>query len=77
MKINFDEVDYKEMYKVGNVIKDFDDILYLVVKDVNRGYALIDLTDNEVALISETLEGLRERAGDKDDVLVHAEINVL
>ena len=45
MKINFDEVDYKEMYKVGNVIKDFDDILYLVVKDVNRGYALIDLRE--------------------------------
>lgn len=79
MKINLKTSKEKveETYKVGNVIKDFDDILYLVVKDVNRGYALIDLTDNEVALISETLEGLRERAGDKDDVLVHAEINVL
>ena len=77
MKINLNKPDYEEMYKVGNVIKDFDDILYLVVKDVNRGYALINLTDNEVALFSETLEGLRERAGDKDDVLVRAEINVL
>lgn len=75
MKINLNKLDYEEMYKVGNVIKDFDDMLYLVVKDANRGYALINLTDNEVSAISETLEGLHEKVGDKDDTLVNVEIN--
>ena len=76
MKINFDEVDFKEMYKVGNVIKDCDDVLFLVVESSSGGYALVNLTDNIVTATHETLEELSENFGEEDDVLVHAEINV-
>ena len=77
MKINFNEVDYKEMYKVGNVIKDHNGDLFLVVVGAEYGYALVNLTDNMVTETHETLEGLVNDYGRKGDVLVHAEINVL
>ena len=77
MKINFDEVNFKEKYKVGNVIKDYDDNLFLVVKSNEEGYALVNLNKNVVTGIYETLEELANKLGNKDDVLVNAEINVL
>ena len=76
MKINFDEVDYKEMYKVGNVIKDCDDVLFLVVESSSGGYALVNLTDNIVTATHETLKELAEDVKEDDDILVNAEINV-
>lgn len=77
MKINFDEVDFKEMYKVGNVIKDCDDVLFLVVESSSGGYALVNLTDNNVIDKVSTLEELADTYGEDEDVLVNAEINVL
>ena len=77
MKINFDEVYYKEKYKVGNVIKDYDDNLFLVVESSEEGYALVNLNKNMVTGIYETLEELANKLGDKEDVLVNVEINVL
>ena len=41
MKINFDEATFEEKYKVGNVIKDYDDNLFLVVESSESGYALV------------------------------------
>ena len=77
MKINFNEANFKEKYKVGNVIKDYDDNLFLVVESSESGYALVNLNKNFVTGIYETLEELAEKLGDKEDVLVNAEINVL
>lgn len=49
MKINFDEVDYEEMYKVGNVIKDYkSNNLFLIANDVEDGFAFINLTRDKV-----------------------------
>lgn len=76
MKINFDEVNFKEKYKVGNVIQDYDDNLFLVVESSKEGYALVNLNKNMVTEIYETLEELANKLGDKEDVLVNAEINV-
>ena len=77
MKINFNKVDYKEMYQVGNIIKAHDDNLFLVAKGSVYGYALVNLTDNLVTKTYETLEELADRYGAEDDILVDAEINVL
>ncbi len=77
MKINFDEVNFGEKYKVGNVIKDYDDNLFLVVKSTEEGYALVNLNKNIVTGTYETIEELANKLGDKEDVLVNAEINVL
>ena len=48
MKINFDEVDYKEMYKVGNVIRNSDNMLFLVAEGSEYGYVLVNLSENMV-----------------------------
>ena len=77
MKINFDEVDYKEMYKVGNVIRNSDNMLFLVAEGSEYGYVLVNLSKNMVTKAYETLEELSARFGEEDDTLVNAEINVL
>lgn len=77
MKINFSEVNFEEKYKVGNVIKDYDNDLFLVVKSNEEGYALVNLNENIVTGTYETIEELANKLGDENDVLVHAEINVL
>ena len=56
MKINFDEVDYKEMYKVGNVIKTYDNSLFLIAEASGGGYALVNLSKNIVSSTYKTLE---------------------
>ncbi|MCF2624458.1 hypothetical protein I6E16_10200 [Ligilactobacillus salivarius] len=77
MKINFDEVDYKEMYKVGNVIINSDNMLFLVAEGSEYGYVLVNLSKNMVTRAYETLEELADTYGEEDDTLVNAEINVL
>ena len=77
MKINCDEVDYKEMYKVGNVIRNSDNMLFLVAEGSEYGYVLVNLSKNMVTRAYETLEELSEKFGEEDDVLVNAEVNVL
>ena len=78
MKINFkSKAKSEDMYKVGNVIKNCDDVLFLVVESSSGGYALVNLTDNIVTRAYETLEELSEKFGEEDDTLVNAEINVL
>ena len=77
MKINFNSRrELKDIYKVGNVIKDCDDVLFLVVESSSGGYALVNLTDNIVTATHETLKELADINEDEGDTLVHAEINV-
>ncbi|NGG72704.1 hypothetical protein G5T04_08490 [Lactobacillus salivarius] len=80
MKIEYRNEDYRNenIYKVGNVIKAYDNTLFLVVEIINGGgYALVNLTDNTVSKAYETLGILGETFSNEDDTLVEAEINVL
>lgn len=77
MKINFkSKENAKNIYKVGNVIKDVTDTLYLIVGGMEDGYAIVNLTDNRVTNKYQTLEELADTYASKYDVLVNAEINV-
>lgn len=77
MKINFDSRhELKDIYQVGNVIKDYTNTLYLIVGNVEDGYAMVNLTNNNVTEKVSTLEELADTYGEDEDVLVNAEINV-
>lgn len=77
MKINFESKENaKNIYKVGNVIKDVTDTLYLIVGGMEDGYAMVNLTNNNVTEKVSTLEELADTYGEDEDVLVNAEINV-
>ena len=68
--------ELKELYQVGNVIKDYTNTLYLIVGNVEDGYAMVNLTNNNVTEKVSTLEELADIYGEDEDVLVNAEINV-
>ncbi|MYV25266.1 hypothetical protein FYM76_07825 [Lactobacillus salivarius] len=77
MKINFDRRhDLKDLYQVGNVIRDYTNTLYLIVGNVEDGYAMVNSTNNSVTEKTNTLEELADLYGEDEDVLVNAEINV-
>ncbi|WP_270350295.1 hypothetical protein [Ligilactobacillus salivarius] len=75
MKINFKNEETEDIFKVGNVFR-HQDYLYLVVNDVNEGYALVCLNKNNLIGRYDTLEELAEDAKEDGDTLVYAEINV-
>ena len=80
MEIEYKNKNYKNkesIYKVGNVIKDYTNTLYLIVGNVEDGYAMVNLTNNNVTEKVSTLEELVDTYGEEDDTLVNAEINVL
>lgn len=77
MKINFDgRRELKDIYQVGNVIKDYTNTLYLIAGNAEDGYAMVNLTNNNVTEKVSTLEELADTYGEDEDVLVNAEINV-
>ncbi len=76
MKINFKgKNEAKKLYQVGNVVRDISDTLYLVVGNSEDGYELVNLTDNTTTCKYVTLEDLASEYADRNDVLVHVEIN--
>lgn len=77
MKINFKKPkkNYEEMYKVGNVIKDENNVLYLITTNIDDGYSIIDLKNNQVFGTYKTLEDLYMTIGDETDELINVEIN--
>lgn len=76
MKINFkNKIEIKEMYQVGNVIKQDDGSLYLVAEGINGGYMLVDLRENMVLEMYGTLEDLRLGEEEPSDLLTNVEIN--
>lgn len=77
MKINFKNEKTEDIYKVGIVIKDECNILYLITKNSDGGYSVVDLRNNQVFGTYKTLEDLIMNTGDEGDILVNAEINVL
>lgn len=77
MKINFDgRRELKDIYQVGNVIKDNTNTLYLIVGNVEDGYAMVNLSNNNVTEKVSTLEELVNINKDEYDVLADVEINV-
>lgn len=76
MRINFENDESKEIYKVGNVIKSIGRFLYLVVENCEGGYSVVCLTDNTVSKSYETLEDLASAWGGIDDEVVNAQIVV-
>ena len=77
MKINFDSRrELKDIYQVGNVIRNSDNMLFLIAEGSEYGYVLVNLSKNIVTRAYETLEELSEKLGEEDDILVNAEINV-
>lgn len=76
MRINFENDELKEIYKVGNVIKSIERLLYLVVENCEGGYSVVCLTDNTVSKSYETLEDLASVWGGIDDKVVNAQIVV-
>lgn len=59
MKINFkSKAKSEDMYKVGNVIKDENNILYLITTNIDDGYSIVDLNNNQVFGTYKTLEDL-------------------
>lgn len=76
MKINFkNKAKSEDMYKVGNVIKDENNILYLITTNIDDGYSIIDLNNNQVFGTYKTLEDLYINVGDETDKLINVEIN--
>lgn len=77
MKINFKKTKekYEEMYKVGNAIKDENNVLYLITTNVDDGYSIVDLNNNRVFGTYKTLEDLYINIGDEADKLINVEIN--
>ena len=77
MKINYESDSSERMYQVGNVIRNGDDCLYLMANNVKGELFAINLITNRVYGAYKTMDDLYRDVGDEDDVLVHAEVNVL
>ena len=75
MKINFNDEKPENIYKVGNVIKDESDILYLIATNIDGGYSVVDLSNNQVFATFKTLEDLIINTRDEYDKLINVEIN--
>jgi hypothetical protein len=76
MKINYESNSSERMYQVGNVIRNDND-LYLMANNVKGELFAINLRTNLVYGPYTTMDNLYRDVGDEDDVLVHAEVNVL
>ena len=75
MKINYESDSSRNMYQVGDVIRNGDDF-YLIAKDFDDKYYYICLNQNFVSPSYETLEELVDINKDEYDVLADVEINL-
>ena len=76
MKINFNDEKPENIYKVGNIFRNEDDLYLVATVDTNGGYTLVCLSKNNIIGRYDTLEELADTYGEDEDVLVNAEINV-
>ena len=77
MKINFRHDDFKAIYKVGNVIKDRDGCIYLIVEEKELGYTVVNLTNNEIYEDYDTMQELIHDFAGQGQALVNAELTIL
>lgn len=77
MKINFKNNDFEDIYKVGNVIKDRDGCIYLIVEEKELGYTVVNLTNNEIYEDYDTMQDLINDFAAEGQALVNAELTIL
>ena len=77
MKINYESSSSERMYQIGNVIRNGYEDLYLIANKPEGGLFVVNLRTNLVYGPYTTMDDLYHDIGDEDDVLVHAEVNVL
>ena len=76
MKINFNDEKLENIYQVGNIFRNEDNLYLVATVDTNAGYTLVNLSKNNIIGKYNTLEELAEDVKEDDDTLVYAEINV-
>lgn len=77
MKINYESNSSECMYQAGNVIRNSHEDLYLIANNPEGKLFVVNLRTNLVYGPYTTMDDLYHDIGDEDDVLVHAEVNVL
>lgn len=77
MKINFKNSEFEDIYKVGNVIKDRDGCIYLIVEEKELGYTVVNLTNNEIYEDYDTMQDLIHDFAGQGQALVNAELTIL
>ena len=77
MKINFKNSEFEDIYKVGNVIKDRDGCIYLIVEEKELGYTVVNLTNNEIYEDYDTMQDLIYDFAQEGQSLVNAELTIL
>lgn len=75
MKNNFKNNSRKDIYQVGNMIRNQTGALWLIVDNADGGYSVVNLTTNQIFGTYGTLESLIRNAGDESDVLVSERIH--
>ena len=76
MKINFNDEKLENIYQVGNIFRNEDNLYLVATVDTNTGYTLVNLSKNNIIGRYDTIEELAEDVKEDDDTLVYAEINV-
>lgn len=77
MKINFKNSEFEDIYKVGNVIKDRDGCVYLIVEEEELGYTVVNLTNNEIYEDYDTMQDLIHDFAKEGQALVNAKLTIL
>ncbi|AKI03828.1 hypothetical protein [Ligilactobacillus salivarius] len=76
MKINYESNSSERMYQIGNIIRNDDD-LYLMAANPEGKFFAVNLRTDLVYGPYTTMDDLYCDVCDEDDILAHAEINVL
>ena len=76
MKINFNDEKPENIYQVGNIFRNEDNLYLVATVDTNAGYTLVNLSKNNIIGRYDTIEELAKDVKEDDDTLVYAEINV-
>ena len=77
MKINFKNSEFEDIYKVGNVIKDRDGCIYLIVEEKELGYTVVNLTNNEIYEDYDTMQDLIYDFAEQGQALANAKLTIL
>ena len=77
MKINFKNSEFEDIYQVGNVIKDRDGCIYLIVEEKELGYTVVNLTNNEIYEDYDTMQDLIHDFAKEGQALVNAKLTIL
>ncbi|MGE9831561.1 hypothetical protein [Ligilactobacillus salivarius] len=77
MKINYESDSSRNMYQVGDVIRNSYKDLFLIAGNPEGEFFVVNLRTNLAYGSYKTMDDLFNDLGDEDYILVHAEINVL